>query len=444
MDKEEYLRMYIFNVLILAIFLFTAPAWAASAADAEKLIDAGKYSRAEKALKELINAEPKNARYHQLLGDAYRREGKLRDAIAEYETAKNLGGENAELYKSMGTTYKWLRQDRTAAEHYKKALKLKPNDREAKEDLEDLNISRGLTLNLMAGGWEADNTTEKYEGMLEYGGVDKMNLNAGYSYSKNTYYSRHKAYANGYYFYEGNSYAKAGVAYKDYNYPTGPTLQPDSNAYDKVPSFEAEVSHWFSSTFRGTFAYEFFRPSFLYDKDTKANNHKISAEAYYITHVDGLKLKLMYALLKDPDPDNTTIKGRGLNMPLGTVASSTSIKYRTQSLLGAGAEYSRSNYEAEIKYLPNRDLDSSYSWSVLAGFAYAFTDKVTGRLDYVHDKYSSKSSNSGKTANVYLASVFYKLDKRTDLGFGAKHIDLPTTNDETVFVTVKYKLGIGF
>lgn len=439
--------MYLLNVLILSLFLFAGAAWAGSTLpvpDIEKLIDEGRYSQAEESLKDLIKAEPKNARYHQLLGDAYRREGKLRDAVVEYETAKNLGGENPELLKSMGTTYKWLKRDREAAEFYSKALKLNPDDREAREDLEDLKLRKGLVLNLMAGGWEPDNTTEKYEGMLEYGGVDKMNLNGGYSYSKNPYYSRHKAYANGYYFYEGNSYAKLGVAYKDYNYPTGPTLQPDSNAYDKVPSFEVEVSHWITPVLRGTLAYEFFRPNFLYDKDSHANNHKLSAEAYYLTPVDGLRLKLMYAVLRDPDPDKTTIKGRGLNLPLGTVAAATNIEYQTQSLIGGGVEYSRKRYSAELKYLPNRDLDSSYSWSVLAGFGYDFSEKVTGRLDYVHDKYSSKSFNAGKTANVYLASVFYRLDNRTDLGFGAKHIDQPAGSDETVFLTVSYKTGIGF
>ena len=435
--------MYILNVLVLLVFLFASPAWAGSAAEAEKLIDAGKYSQAGQMLKDLIKAEPKNPKYHQLLGDAYRREGKLRDAIAEYETAKGLGGENPELLKSMGTTYKWLKEDKKAVDAYNRALKLRPDDREAREDLEDLKLRRGLVLNLMAGGWEADNTTEKYEGMLEYGGFDRTNLNGGYSYSKNAYYSRHKAYANGYYFYDGNSYAKLGVAYKDYNYPTGPTLQPDSNAYDKVPSFEVEVSHWLTPVFRGTLAYEFFRPNFLYDADSHANNHKLSAEAYYLSPIDGLRFKLMYAILRDPDPDKTQIKGRDLNRPIGSPAPSTNIEYQTQSLLGGGVEYSRKKYNAELKYLPNRDLDSSYSWSVLAGFGYDFTDRVAGRLDYVHDKYSSKSFNAGKTANVYLASVFYKVDNRTDLGFGAKHIDLPAGNDETVFLTVKYKLGIG-
>lgn len=436
--------MYLFNVLILVLFLFTGAAFAQSPGEAEKLIDSGQYSQAEEILRKLITEEPKNARNHQLLGDAYRREGKLDDALTEYETAKSLGGENTELLKSMGTTYKWMKRDRDAAEAYGKALKLNPKDREAKDDLESLSLKRGLTLNLMAGGWEADNTKEKYEGMLEYGGLDRTLLNGGYSYSKNAYYSRHKAYANGYYFYSNNSYAKLGVAYKDYNYPTGPTVQPDSSAYDKVPSFEVEVAHWFHPVFRGTLAYEFFRPSFLFDTDSKANNHKVSAEAYYITPVDGLRLKVLYAVLRDPDPDKTTIKGRALNMPVGTTAAATSVQYQTQSLLGGGAEVVRGKYSAEIKYLPNRDLDRSYSWSVLAGLGYGFTDRVTGRLDYVHDKYSSKSSQAGKTANVYLGSVFYKLDNRTDLGFGLKHIDLPTANDDTVFLTVAYKTGLGF
>lgn len=438
--------MYFFNVLFLAIFLFSTVAWAEQnpAAEVEKLIDAGEYKKAEDTLNKFVSSEPNNATYHQLLGDTYRKEGRLDDALAEYEKAKRLGGENPELLKSIGTTYKWKKQYREAAQAYRAALRKNPKDEEAKQDIESLERNRGLKVSLMAGGWEVDNTREKYEGMLSYGGLDKLDLNAGYSYANYTYYKRHKVYANGYYFYDPRSYFKTNLSYKDYNYPAGPTQQPDSNAYDKVPSIEFEVSHWFANSFRGTLAYEFFRPSFFFDTGAHANNNKLSTELYYITPLDWLRLKLMYALLVDPDPNKTTIKGRSLNMPLGQVATSTSVKYQTQSLLGGGAEFVKGKWNAELKYIPNRDLDRSYSWSVFAGAGYDFTDKITGRFDYLHDKYSSRSAFSGKTANVYLASLFYKWTQSVDLGVGYKYIELPTKNENAGFLTVAYKTGLGF
>lgn len=445
--RRRMKQMYLFNAILIALFLFSGIAYAKDdAREAERLIDAGQPEKAENVLNKLISNDPKNAMNHQLLGDAYRKEGRLDDALAEYEKAKSLGGENAELDKKIASTYKRKKEYRKAESSYRRALELSPKDEEAKEDLRALELNKGLRLTGSIGGWEADNTKEKYEVVASYGGFDKLDLNAGYNYSDQIYYTRHRFFANGYYFYGPNSYFKPSVSYKDYNYPVDPVVQkpnPDSNSYDKVPSVEFEVSHWFNQKWRGTLAYEYFRPSFFYDTAAHANNHKVSSELYYVTPLEYLRLKVMYAILRDPDPDKTEIKGRdNSNTPLG-VATSTSVSYRTQSLLGAGAEILKDKWNAELKYLPNRDLDSSYSWSIITGVGYSFTDRIGGRLDYVHDKYSSKSNYSGKTANVYLASVFYKLNPSVDLGVGYKFIDLPTTNENTGFVSVTYRTGLG-
>src|SRR3972149_6992464 len=384
--------MRVFNIILTAVLLSTGIAFAKDEVkdlykEAEGLVDAGDYAKAEEILKKLISSEPNNAGYHKLLGDAYRKGRRLEDALSEYEKAK------------------------------------------------------------MLGGWEPDYTQESYEAGLSYGGIDRLDLNAGYSYADQIYYSRHKVYGSGYYFYNPDSYLKLQLAYKDYNYPVDPAVQkpnPDSNSYDTVRIFEVEGSHWFKRVLRGTLAYEYFRPTFFHDKDSAANNHKVSAELYYRTPLEYLIFKAMYAILRDPDPDKTEIKGRNNpNTPAGT-ATTTDVQYQTQSLLGGGAEFSRGKWNAELKYMPNRDLDSSYKYSVLAGAGYDFTERVTGRFDYVYDKYSSESNYAGKKAKVYLASVFYKLDPFVDLGVGYKYIDLPTDNDSTGFLTISYKTGLGF
>lgn len=440
--------MFVLKVVMMAVLLLSTAAFAAGGSyrDAQSLYEAGEYARAEEVLKDLISTEPNNAKYRQLLGDAYRKEGRLDEAMDEFEKARKLAGDNVELLKSIGTTYKWNKEYSKAGEAYRRALVLDPKDREAREDLDDVRSKRRLRFTGSIGGWEPDYTTESYEARLSYSGFDRTDLNAGYGYADQIYYTRHKYYANAYYFYNQRSYVKPSFSYKDYDYPVDPAVQkpnPDSNSYDKVPSFEVEVSHWLTGSLRSTLAYEFFRPSFFHDQDAHANNHKISAEAYYITKLEYLRLKLMYAWLRDPDPDKTEIKGRdNLNTAQGTAAS-TQVEYHSQSLLGFGIELLKDRWEAELKYLPNRDLDSSYSYSYLLGAGYRFTDNFRGRLDYVYDKYSSKSSYSGQTANVYLASVFYRLNPSVEAGVGVKYIDLPTKDDTAGFLTISYRTGLG-
>lgn len=438
--------------MILAVIFFTGLAYAKddtkdSYQEAEILLDAREYEKAQDMLRKLLASEPNNSRYHQLLGDAYSKDGRLEEALAEYEKANKLGGENAELLKKIGAIHAWMRNYDEAEKSYQRALQLSPRDQEARANLKALAQKRGLRFKAMIGGWEADYTRESYEAVLSYSGIERLDINAGYSYADQIYYTRHKMYANGYYFYNPKSYLKLNLAYKDYNYPIDPAVQkpnPDSNSYDIVPIAEIEVSHWFTHVFRGTLAYEYFRPTFFYDKDATANNHKVSTELYYITPLEYLRLKLLYAVLQDPDPKKTEIKGRNnVYTPLG-VATTTEVHYQTQSLLGGGVELARGTWNAELKYLPNRDLDSSYDYSVLAGVGHDFTDRVSGRFDYVYDRYSSESNYSGKTAHVYLASVFYNLNPSVDLGVGYKYIDLPAKSESAGFLTLSYKTGLGF
>jgi hypothetical protein len=137
---------------------------------------------------------------------------------------------------------------------------------------------------------------------------------------------------------------------------------------------------------------EYFRPTFFFDTGSHADNIKTGVEAYYITPIDGLFAKVMYALLRDPDPDKTEIKGRNNTATAAGTATQTSVVYRTTSLLGGALEMEKGRWQGEIKYLPNRDLDNSYDYSFLTNVAYRFTSKISVRADYVYDKYSSQSN----------------------------------------------------
>ena len=437
------------SYLFIALLLFSGAgvvlAEDATYQEAERLYGAGEYSKAEGVLNGLIEKEPDNAGYHQLLGDIYKRDSKLDNALTEYKKAESLGAKSAELYKDIATTHKWLGNDQQAKEYYRKALNANPDDREARDDLAGMERGKGLRLWLLAGGWEPDYTTSAYEIMLSYGGIKNIDLYAGYGFADQAYYDRTKLYAKGYYFYSPGSYFKVNPQYKNYDYPATKIPIPDSNSYDGVPSVELEVQHWFTEDFRFNVAYEFFRPSFFHDTSSNADNHKVTTEFYYITPLEYLRLKAIYAILRDPDPAKTTIIGRDdPNTAAIDVAAATNVVYQTQQLLGGAVEYVRGRWDAEVKYMPNRDLDSSYDYSILTSLGYQFNDKLKGRLDYVYDRYSKDSSLYGQTAGVYLVSAFYGLSNATDIGVGVKYLDLPAGTDMSGFLTLSYKTGLGF
>ena len=439
--------MLVFCLVLSALLFGSGNALAASLAEAQALVDTKEFEKAAAMLEGLISSDPENAAYHQLLGDAYRNSGRLDEAIAQYRAAEEYGGPNSELYKKTGTAYKWKRDYPAAIGSYEKALELAPGDREAADDLESLKRKRGLAFRVSTGGWEPDYTTDSYEIAVSYGGFRNLELHAGYGYSDQIFYERTKLFASAYYFYSRHSYLKLYAARKDYEYPSGSTqLQPDSNAYDVVPAFEAELSHWINPELRATLAYEFFTPSFFHDADSTADNHKVSGELYYLTPIEGLRLKAIAAVLRDPDPDKSQVKKPDdPSTPLvDESVASTNIVYQTQTLFGGAIEYAKDRWSAEIKYLPNRDLDSSYGWSVLAGFGYKITDALIGRLDYVHDKYSDDSNLAGKTADVYMASAYYAINPSIDIGAGYKRIELPSEDKDAFFLSLTYRTGMVF
>lgn len=312
---------------------------------------------------------------------------------------------------------------------------------------EQEKLDKGLSLAAWVGGWEPDYTKKAIEAMLGYKGLPSLHLYGGVGYADQIFYERTKVYAKGYYFYQDNSYVKLYAGYKDYDYPDDPATQrpnPDSNAYDKVPNTEVEIAHWFTQFFRGSAFIEYFRPTFFHDSSSNADNVKTGVEAYYLAPFDGLRFKVMYALLRDPDPKKTEIKGRNnLSTPAGT-ATATSVVYRTTDLFGGAVELAQQTWQAEFKYLPNRDLDNSYDYSLLTFFSYRFLENLTGRVDYVYDKYSSESNFAGKTANVFMLSSFYEPNRSITVGAGVKYIDLPAQNDLTGFISLAVKTGVMF
>jgi hypothetical protein len=67
-----------------------------------------------------------------------------------------------------------------------------------------------------------------------------------------------------------------------------------------------------------------------------------------------------------------------------------------------------------------------------------------GTVEYLHDEFSSKSNFSGETANVYMVSALYNMNRRTDIGACLKYIDLPTGSESIGSLLISYKTGLGF
>jgi hypothetical protein len=230
---------------------------------------------------------------------------------------------------------------------------------------------------------------------------------------------------------------------RKYAYPVNPGVlrpTPDSNAYDWVPRGELELLHAFGEPVRVGVAYQFFPANFFYDTSTWTLNQKVSGQLE-VRPFGPLRLKVIGAMLRDPDPRRTEIAGR--TSPLtGTTASQTSVVYRTTSLLGGGAALDLERVALEIQYLPNRDLDNGYAWSILSTVDLHATRWLDVRLQEVHDEYASVSNYPGKTAEIYMAAGILKLSEAVRLRGGFRYVDAPTRRGGTAIVGFEWRTGL--
>ena len=305
-------------------------------------------------------------------------------------------------------------------------------------------LNESLRVDFWYGGWEADYTKSAYELMFSYRDLGNLHLFAGFGNARQIYYDRSKIYAGGYLFFDSNSYLKTFVTRKTYEYPIDPTtltVNPDSSSYHKEPKLEFELSHRFDEILLGRVSYEISHPSIFHDPGASVTNHKLGSEIIVSTPLSGLHTKIYAAMLHDPDPNLTEIKGRdNPRTALGT-ASTTKVIYKNSYLFGGAIEYVRDKWEIEVKLLQNRDLDNSYKYTLLNKFIYRIDDDRQFQIDFLHDEFSSQSNYSGLTANVHLYSYYQRYSPRLKYGLGFKRIDVPGRTDDTGFVFVQVNTG---
>ena len=313
------------NVMVVLVLLGT-PALADDLSRAERLLEEGRAGEAESVLLGVTKAQPRNAAAHRLLGLAYRRLHRYGRACAAYE----------------------------------EAVRLDPTDQDAKDGLARARRQRGPGFFGAIGEWEPDSSAATgWQAEAYYGGIDRVEAYAGVGYGDRYYYTRRRAYAKAYSFYSPTGYFKVTGYKKTYDYPVETTPVPDSNSYSDVPGFEVEVADDLAPGLRGTAAYEYFRPTFFYAPASHASNHKLSGEIGWRPADSPLRLRLLAAVLRDPDPDGTVI-----DRPAGQLVS---LKYGWQALLGGGAELDLDRVEALVLLIPNPDLDRSQSWALVTG-----------------------------------------------------------------------------
>jgi len=391
--------------------------------------------------------------------DSLRKQGDYEAALDAYQSEMTLAGETADCWKHIGWTQKALRRYADAEASLKRASELDPNDREAQDDLESLHLSRGLRLDARMGGSEPGTSKNAFEGDLTYGGFNRVELHAGGSWTDNIFYDAVKGYANAYWFYSPDSSLKGDFTLRRYSYTGANRPTPDSNAYDTVPRGSLEVSHWFAGRVRAGLEYQLFAPDFFYDRSTRILNHKVTGEVEARLG-GGFTATITAALLRDPDPAATLILGRPVpGAPAGTVcsapgqtncAAATNVTFRNEFLLGGALSYQADAWGIGVKYIPNRDLDSGFDWSIISSLDLRPIDKLSFNFQWVFDRYSTSSGPAfaGQNGNIWWITGRYQLTRPLAIGAGVKWVTNPspadvtgtaTRNDPTVLVNLDYR-----
>lgn len=294
------------------------------------------------------------------------------------------------------------------------------------------------------GGTEPGTSRQSFEANVAHRGTAPWEWQVGYTYTDQEFYTSNRGYATLYRFFnDGMSYVKGDATLRKYDYPVDPTIQkpnPDSSSYEWVPRAEVEASHWFVSSVRAGVQYQLFPANFFYDPSSWTVNQKLAGDVE-VWPLRTVHLGVKAALLRDPDPNQTEIKGRPISGNPGSLATATNVVYQTQTLVGGWAEVAFAPVGAKVEYLPNRDLDGSYDWSLLSTLWFRPIPALVIRLEEVHDTYSNVSSFPGQTADIYMGTVGYELNAALSLRGGYRYVDAPNRTGGTLILGLEWRTG---
>lgn len=392
-------------------------------------------------------------------GDALDEAGNLDGALQAFKEAQAAGDRSAEIWMRVGSTLRNLRRFGEAASALKNAVAANPNDQEAKDALTDLRRSRGLRVNAWLGGDEPGTSKQAVNFELWYGGLDRLEVKAGYGYSDLVFFQSNTAFVTAYWFYAPTSYVQADFTYRKFAYLTDPALgapNPDTSSYDDAPRGTLEIQHWFGGLLRARLTYQLFVPTFWHDPSTRIVNHKLVAEVA-VRLPFGLRAGVLAGGLRDPDPRATRIINRpdptatGASSPTVVMATETSVRYRIEPLLGFFMGWDRARWGLEIRGLTNRELDASFAFSVIIGAALKPLEKLELMVSWIHDSYSDVSVFRGHTGEAVWVSGRYWLLPSLAIGGGAKWVNNPSPqsptdpsrrNSVTLLINLEYRSSL--
>lgn len=97
-----------------------------------------------------LASSPQSSRVLAKIGDIYRQEGRLGEAVQAFKKAIALNSREAAAYNNLGVTHAQMGKDEEALQDYRKAIELKPDFSEAYFNLGNLYAAQGNTAEALA------------------------------------------------------------------------------------------------------------------------------------------------------------------------------------------------------------------------------------------------------------------------------------------------------
>lgn len=374
---------------------------------------------------------PQTARDFQLLGEEYVRGGKLTDALQALARSSELKGDtDPETLKRLATIGGWTRRFTDADQWLQKAVRLAPEDHEAVSALQNLRFQRSLHILGSAGGWDVDYVSRATEVGAFVGWVDWLDLYGGYSRVDKIFYRRNDLWADAYFFFEYQFSVRLGGRIKKYEYPVSLSATPDQSAYADVPDVQIEGTYAIDEGNTLSLELEYFTPNFYWNNSLRADNTKITVSVqHWLLHP--FYAKIFAALLKDPDPSSFIADP--------ATQSVLSFGYEKTSLFGGALGLDDGRLKAEIKYVPDRDLDRSIGWSIFGRIRYEF-DSFGVQYDMLYDRYSQLSSPDLAASHVNMFTLLLSPLRGLEIRAGAKVLTKERT-DLAPFLYIRLRTG---
>ena len=180
---------------------------------------------------------------------------------------------------------------------------------------------------------------------------------------------------------------------------------PDSSAYQFDPRIQAEVSHWFTGYLRAGLGYQLDIPNFQYDPSTWFTTHKLTGELETRLRRTPPLGHERHALRSQPEPDRCRQLAQQHDARPDIHRVPLRLPLRDGVVLRGGASGA-----SGARFLTNRDLDSSYDWSIISRFTLQ-PIALSFDLEWILDRYSASAGApyAGNFGSILWGEVGYEV-----------------------------------